>query len=31
MNDEPEAGPPGATEPTDEELREALEEQMRRI
>ena len=31
MNDEPEAGRPGATEPTDEELREALEEQMRRI
>lgn len=31
MNDEPEAGRPGATEPTDEELREALDEQMRRI
>jgi len=31
VNDEPEAGRPGATEPTDEELREALDEQMRRI
>jgi hypothetical protein len=31
VNEEPKADRPGATEPTDEELRRALEEQMRRI
>jgi len=31
VNDEPKRERPGAAEPTDEELREALDEQMRRI